>query len=73
MSKLDFIKQQRKNKEGADIMNKLDDYFDLKDFEYNCDDDYDNIFELRTLSESEFNKILKTIEETIEKAKKDKQ
>lgn len=55
-------------------MNNLDDdYFDLKDFEYNCDDDYDNIFELRTLSKSEFNKILKTIEETIEKAKKDKQ
>ena len=57
-------------------MNNLydEDYFDLKDYKYNYDDYYNNnILELRTLSKSEFNKILKTIEETIEKAKKDKQ
>lgn len=55
-------------------MNNLydEDYFDLKDYEYNYDD-YNNILELRTLSKTEFNKLIKTIEETIEKAKKDKQ
>jgi len=54
-------------------MNNLDDdYFDLKDYEYNYDD-YNNVLELRTLSKTEFNKLIKTIEETIEKAKKDKQ
>jgi hypothetical protein len=54
-------------------MNYLDelDYIDLKDYD---NDDYNNdIFELRTLSKNEFNKLLKTIEETIEKAKKNKQ
>jgi di/tripeptidase len=55
-------------------MNNLDDgYFDLKDYNENNYDDYNNVLELRTLSKSEFNKILKTIEETIEKAKKNKQ
>ena len=61
-------------------MNNLydEDYFDLKDYsvakhyKYNYDD-YNNVLELRTLSKTEFNKILKTIEETIEKAKKNKQ
>lgn len=51
-------------------MNNLDDYFDLKDYNENNYDDYNDIFELRTLSKGEFNKLLKTIEETIEKAKK---
>lgn len=48
-----------------------EDYFDLKD--YDDDDYYNDIFELRTLSKTEFNKLIKTIEETIEKAKKNKQ
>ena len=50
------------------------DYLNFKDYSYDIDNyDDSNIFELRTLSKTEFNKILKTIEETIEKAKKDKQ
>lgn len=53
-------------------MNNLDDgYFDLKDYEYNYDD-YNNVLELRTLSKSEFNKLIKTIEKTIKEAKKNK-
>jgi len=50
------------------------DYLNFKDYKYDIDN-YDNIniFELRTLSKSEFNKLIKTIEETIKKAKKDKQ
>jgi len=55
-------------------MNNLyDGYFDLKDYNENNYDDYNNIFEIRTLSKTEFNRLLKTIEKTIKEAKKNKQ
>lgn len=55
-------------------MNNLyDGYFDLKDYNENNYDDYNNIFEIRTLSKTEFNRLLKTIEKTIKEVKKNKQ
>lgn len=49
---------------------------DFVDFKLNNYDEYDskdNIFEIHTLSKTEFNRLLKTIEKTIKKAKKNKQ
>ena len=61
-------------------MNNLyDGYFDLKDYNAsqqsneNNYDDYNNFFEIRTLSKTEFNRLLKTIKKTIKEAKKNKQ
>lgn len=52
-------------------MNNLydDDYFDLKDYEYNYDDDCNNVLELKTISKNDFNKLIKYIENAIKKAK----
>lgn len=62
------------NKYNLDYLNFKDYSYDIDDYSYDIDDyDDSNIFELRTLSKSEFNKLIKTIEETIEKAKKNKQ
>lgn len=50
------------------------DYLNFKDYSYDIDNyDDSNIFELRTLSKSEFNKLIKTIKKTIKEAKKNKQ
>ena len=49
---------------------------DFVDFELNNYDEYDskdNIFEIRTLSKTEFNRLLKTIEKIIKETKKNKQ
>ena len=50
------------------------DYLNFKDYSYDIDNyDDSNIFELRTLSKSEFNELIKTIKKTVKEAKKNKQ
>lgn len=50
------------------------DYLNFEDYSYDIDDyDDSNIFELRTLSKTEFQKIIKYIEKTIKEARKNKQ